>query len=129
MYLCNFDSIIKWYWRKPMPHKDVCVKLGKRLREIRLSRGWTQEDMQERGFSYRYYGMIERGEVSPSIDTLSKIAEIFEITLNELFQFPFVEGKESQETEEVVAEILKVIQSKNQKKVRKLKIFIKEILA
>jgi hypothetical protein len=40
-----------------------------------------------------------------------------------------VAEKESRETEEVVAEILKVIKSKNQKKVRKLKIFSKEILA
>jgi transcriptional regulator with XRE-family HTH domain len=112
-----------------MPQKNVCVKLGKRLREIRLSKGWTQEDMQEKGFSYRYYGMIERGEVSPSIDTISKLADIFEITFNELFRFPFVEGKDSQEIEEIVAEVLKVIKSKNQKKVKKLKIFIKEILA
>ena len=111
-----------------MPQKDVCVKLGKRLRVIRLAKGWTQEDMQEKGFSYRYYGMIERGEVSPTIDTIVKIASIFDITLAELFRLDFDEGEESQEIEEVIAEITKVIKSKKKKNIKKLKIFLNEIL-
>jgi len=45
----------------------------------------SQEDISERaGISTRYYGKIERGESTPSVFILSKIAFAFNITLSDL---------------------------------------------
>lgn len=45
----------------------------------------TQEDVAlQAGISSRYYGSIERGKVTPSIYTLAKIAEAFQMSLPKL---------------------------------------------
>jgi len=108
--------------------KDIYIQLGKRFRQMRLARRWTQEDMQEKGFSYRYYGKIERGAVNPTLETLVKLAEVFEITLADLFRFSFSEDSSPSEVEEVVVQINKLIKEDATEKIRKLKVFLTEIL-
>ena len=41
-----------------------CTRFGKRVRELRLERELTQEDMMDRGFSLRHYQRIEAGPLS-----------------------------------------------------------------
>jgi transcriptional regulator with XRE-family HTH domain len=108
--------------------KDISVLLGERLRQMRLAKGWTQEDMQSKGFSYRYYGKIERGAVNPTIETLVRLASVFEINLSDLFRFDFSENSQSTEVEEVVSLINKLIQDNAKGSIKKLKVFLNEIL-
>jgi len=43
--------------------RKFLISLGCRIRNCRLSRGWTQEDLSERaGLSAKYIGEVERGE-------------------------------------------------------------------
>ena len=46
-------------------------QLGIRFKELRLSKGLKQEDLEPWGFSYRYYGKIERGLANLTLDTLT----------------------------------------------------------
>jgi transcriptional regulator with XRE-family HTH domain len=60
---------------------------GKRLRELRKARGYSQE-----GFALTveldrtYIGGIERGERNPGLKTILRIAEALEVPVAELFR-------------------------------------------
>lgn len=61
------------------------VELAKRLRETRSARGLTQARLAELlEMSPRVYNRWERGAAIPRLDTLVKIAEILEVSLDEL---------------------------------------------
>ena len=53
-----------------------CERLGRRVRDLRVERGLTQEDMMDRGFSLRHYQRIEAGR-SITLATLWKLDEAF----------------------------------------------------
>jgi transcriptional regulator with XRE-family HTH domain len=55
-------------------------QLGIRFKELRLSKGLKQEDLEPLGFSYRYYGKIERGLANLTLDTLIRLCNIFEVS-------------------------------------------------
>jgi transcriptional regulator with XRE-family HTH domain len=66
---------------------QVRKKLGKRVRELRKKRGWSQETFaHESGLGRSFAGSIERGERDIRITTLCKLTDIFEITLSQLFK-------------------------------------------
>lgn len=61
---------------------------GKRVRELRLEKGLTQEQLAEKlGVSENYVGMIERAERNTSLEKVFKIAKALEIRTSELFNF------------------------------------------
>lgn len=64
------------------------VLLGRRIRSLRIAKGWTQEKLGEAsGMSYKFLGEIERGQQNPSFDILVKIASALKVNLAELFRF------------------------------------------
>ncbi len=64
-----------------MDKENLKRQLGYRLKALRMAKGLKQEDLETWGFSYRYYGKMERGLVNPTIETLARLCEIFEIDL------------------------------------------------
>jgi len=57
--------------------------LGKRIRDERKKRIYTQEQLAELvGVSDAYIGQIERGERSPTLETLVKIANQLGVTID-----------------------------------------------
>jgi transcriptional regulator with XRE-family HTH domain len=68
--------------------KEVERQFGKRVRELRLARGLSQEEMAFKiGVHRTYLGGIERGERNPSLRNIAAIAMALDITLRELFSF------------------------------------------
>jgi len=65
---------------------SAATRFKKRLRELRLSRGWTQEKAAEAcGIGYKLYQLYELGiKVNPGLSTLEKIADGFGIDLCEM---------------------------------------------
>lgn len=62
------------------------TRVGARVRDLRLRRGWTQEALGERsGLSYKFIGEIERGLGNPTIDSVAQIAKAFAIDVSQLF--------------------------------------------
>ena len=66
---------------------DKEIVFGKRLREVRLEKGLTQEKLAAiAGLHINYVGSVERGERNISLINIWKLAEALEIHPNELFQ-------------------------------------------
>lgn len=60
--------------------------LARKLRVLRLVRGWTQEDLAEASGLHRtYVSLVERGRCNISLDNLERLAEALELSLPELF--------------------------------------------
>jgi transcriptional regulator with XRE-family HTH domain len=54
--------------------------VAKNVRTLRLERGHTQEELSAlAGINRNYTGMIERGERSPTVETLEKLAKALDI--------------------------------------------------
>lgn len=64
----------------------ISKSLGKKIRQIREARGLTQSELAERcELSDNFIGLLERGENSPSIFTLEKLARALNVSPSELF--------------------------------------------
>ncbi len=64
----------------------ITIALGKRIRELRKSRGISQEKFAlQIGLDRTYYASVEAGKRNISIINICKIARGFNITLSELF--------------------------------------------
>lgn len=65
--------------------RDVLVKFGKRVREIRNEMGISQEQLAFEADLHRtHIGMIERAEKNITLVNIQKIANAFNITIGEL---------------------------------------------
>jgi len=61
--------------------------LGSAIREQRLNRGWSQEDLAlEAGLHRTYIGSIERGQRNVSVVNLEKIARALDLEVSELLR-------------------------------------------
>ncbi len=59
---------------------------GRRVRELRNARGWSQEELAHRaGMHYTYVGGIERGERNPALVNIGALASALGVQLAELF--------------------------------------------
>ena len=62
------------------------MKVHEKIRSVRLSKGWSQEDMADKLYmSVNGYANIEQGKTDVQVSRLEKIAEAFGIELLELF--------------------------------------------
>ena len=63
-------------------------KLGKKVRELRTAKGWTQEKLEEHsGLDRTYISDIERGVRNPSLKSLEKLAKALKIKVSDLTNF------------------------------------------
>jgi transcriptional regulator with XRE-family HTH domain len=67
-------------------HPKAQVKFGEIIRQLRMKRGVSQEDMAARaGIHRNYWGGIERGERNVSLSNILKIAAALQIKPAKLF--------------------------------------------
>lgn len=60
--------------------------VGERIRNYRILKGWTQEQLSEAlGTQSPYIGRIERGEQNIQLSTLGKIAGALQVSVHSLF--------------------------------------------
>lgn len=65
----------------------IAEKFGKKLRETRLRKNMTQEDIAYKAEITVYYiSKIERGLANPSLETAAKIAKSLQMKLSELVE-------------------------------------------
>ncbi|PJI88152.1 transcriptional regulator [Sphingomonas koreensis] len=64
-----------------------------RLRVLRAERGWSQQDLAERlEVSRQSVNAIETGRYDPSLPLAFRIADLFELAIEQIFQNPSKEG-------------------------------------
>lgn len=67
---------------------DIKERLGNRLRDLRESKGWTQEELAlSAGISTSHMGRLERGERGITLDSLEKVTTALGVSFEELFRF------------------------------------------
>lgn len=65
--------------------EEISVKFGKRIKELRLIKGYSQEKLAEiSDLDRTYIPGIEAGKRNVSLVVVEKIAKAFDITISEL---------------------------------------------
>jgi transcriptional regulator with XRE-family HTH domain len=70
-------------------HKRAAVPIAHAVRRLRSARSWTLDELAARsGISRRLVVQIEQAQANPSIGTLLRLADAFEVALSELLPEP-----------------------------------------
>ena len=70
-----------------MARRSTQQKIGRRVRELRNQKGWTQEQLEEHsGLDRTYISDIERGVRNPSVKSIEKIAKALKVKASEIFK-------------------------------------------
>lgn len=77
-------------------NKDINKLFGRRVSELRQSKHFSQEELADRcGVHRTYMGSIERGEKSPTLNTIKKIIDGLDISLKEFFDYETLYSKDN----------------------------------
>lgn len=69
-----------------MAETDAKTLFGKRVRQLRKARGWSQENFAQKvGLDRSYMGGVERGERNVSLENICLIARALAVPPAELF--------------------------------------------
>ena len=61
------------------------MSLGRKIAKLRKERDWNQDDLAQKvGVHGRHVTRWERDKIKPSAKTLARLAEVFEVTVDEL---------------------------------------------
>ncbi len=64
---------------------ELLNKFGEKVREERLKRGLSQEELAAKAGVHRtYIGMIERGEKNITLSNIKKVAEALDLKIEQL---------------------------------------------
>lgn len=67
---------------------NISLKFGEKVRELRLSKGLSQEQLANLANVHRtYIGMVERAEKNITLVNIEKIAIALNITLKDFFDY------------------------------------------
>ena len=70
-----------------MQREELQRRLGKRLRELRVKRGWTQDEFADvSGFHRAQVGAFERGEMNLTLASLWLLAQSLRVKVVDLFR-------------------------------------------
>ena len=65
---------------------QIQIALGARIRELRKSRGWSQEDLAAASeMHWTYIGQVERGERNLPLQSIQGIGSALGLKISELF--------------------------------------------
>jgi transcriptional regulator with XRE-family HTH domain len=66
---------------------DICVRLGRRIRELRKARGWRQIDLAEHaGIGKNHVSELERGQREIGLRTLAAVAQALNTRPSEILR-------------------------------------------
>lgn len=100
--------------------------VGKRIRELRLARGITQEGLGERARIHtKYVGSIERGEVNLTVSTVERIAKALDVPVVDLFQG--VETAPRTDRDRVRKLVEAIVKRGDDEKVGRLRVFLETV--
>jgi transcriptional regulator with XRE-family HTH domain len=75
------------HWRVTRRVDAVTKALGRRIRELRTTKGWSQERLaDESGMHRTYMWGIEQGVRNPSVRHLTRLADALGVPLRTFFE-------------------------------------------
>lgn len=67
---------------------NICKQFATKVKEIRLIKKLNKSKLSElAGLDISYIGKIERGEKSPNLRTIVKLAKALDVPVKDLFDF------------------------------------------
>jgi transcriptional regulator with XRE-family HTH domain len=101
-------------------------QVGRRIRELRLARGLTQEALAEKAsMNVKYLGAIERGEINVTVSTLDRICSALGVTLGDVLADTGSPGK--RDREQVLKAVKAIMENADQEKVARLRVFLETV--
>ena len=84
----KISLLVEFYSVDKLDKKIILIGFGNALRELRLAKGFTQEQLaNELGVEISQISRIERGVINTSVTTLFAISKALKIDVSELFAF------------------------------------------
>lgn len=69
-----------------MNKEEIAIIIGENIKQYRLQNGWTQQELGSKiGISKNAIGNYEKGFRSPKKDTMFDLANVFNVTIDDLF--------------------------------------------
>lgn len=103
---------------------NLSESVGKRIREYRKKKSWTQEQLAEAAsLHYSYIGGVERGDRNISLETLEKIVSALDIPAGELFRPEEVLDKQS-----LLDEHMKLVSSRSTEEIALITKVTREVI-
>ena len=66
---------------------DICIRLGRRIRQLRSKQGWTQQQLADMtGIGRVHVSELENGKREAGLRMLERIADTFEISVSDLLR-------------------------------------------
>jgi len=66
--------------------RDIKALFGAKVRQVRLSKNLTQEQLAEKAKLHpTYIGRIERGKQNPSLTNIYKLYTTLKVSINQIF--------------------------------------------
>ena len=88
--------------------------LGKRIKELRKTKGYTQEKLSEAiGVDSKHLSRVECGINFPSLDLLSKISKVLDVEPSMLFQTAYLKDRKT-----LLNEIRAILTNQTDEKIR-----------
>ncbi|MGR3220223.1 MAG: helix-turn-helix domain-containing protein [Candidatus Anammoxibacter sp.] len=106
--------------------EDIIKKLGARIREERRKIKFTQEGLAKRtDLSVDFIGYIERGNRSPGIKTLERIAKALNVETYELFIFE--KNKKAKDNEAAIKKLILSLDNKKPEYMKFMSSIMKQV--
>lgn len=76
--------------------RNVMDELGNRIRELRIGKDMTQQDLAEKSeLSLPFINLIENNKRKVSLETLVKLLKVLDVSLSDFF-LPYSQGNDEQ---------------------------------
>lgn len=103
---------------------DTQKLFGKRIKELRKQSNYTQEQLSEiLGLFQKQIGNIETGTTFTTMNNLEKMADVFGVEIQDLFNFSHLKSNE-----EIIKEINLLINQASDDKLRIIYKIVKDIV-
>ncbi len=81
---CSISTTIGWVQEQGSAFQ---ARLGSRIRELRLARGYAQEAFADAcGLHRTHISLLERGQLDVKMGTLLKVSAALKVSLSDLFK-------------------------------------------
>ena len=98
-----------WYAENSQIEEDFQMSVGAKIREYRSKLNLTQKDLAEKlNVTYQAVSRWEKDEVEPSFDSLTKMSQIFDCSIDDLFGIE--RPRKGDDAEEKVKIVEKVVE-------------------